>query len=60
MNTDPCTCPDFQRTLERGTDSEGYYPAIEAEEGQYFLGSIMETPLKFCPYCGKPLQLPKN
>lgn len=55
---DPCTCPDFQHALERGTDGDGYGPAIEADEGQYFLGAIIDKPLKFCPYCGKPLEAP--
>ena len=63
MNTekpDPCTCPDFQRATEGGTDAEGYGRAIGQWQGTYHLGSLIDKPLKFCPYCGKPLQLPKN
>lgn len=59
---DPCTCQDFQRATEGGTDSEGYGPAIGIWQGpfNYYIGGLINKPLKFCPYCGKPLQLPKN
>lgn len=58
---DPCTCPDFQRATEGGTADDGCSQAIDNDnEGHWYIGRLIDKPLKFCPYCGKPLQPPKN
>jgi len=48
-----CTCDEFKKALEGGSDSEGYGSAIDLmTNGNHLIGGI-QAPIRFCPWCGK-------
>ena len=47
-------CPDWEKAMTRGTDSEGYGALIWyfTLTKDYHIGASL-APVKFCPWCGK-------
>jgi len=47
-----CSCKEWDNASERGTDHEGYGPAITGNTDGFYVGCDV-PPIRFCPWCGK-------
>jgi len=52
-------CNEFSKATARGTDNEGYSCLIRFDGDEAIIGLDL-TPLKFCPWCGKPFLKSSN
>lgn len=57
MTEDFCTCEDFKVALQEGS-TQGCAEDIEESEPAIEFGCIgnINTPIKFCPWCGKKVK----
>jgi hypothetical protein len=51
MPEEVCDCEQFKHAQKRGTDHDGYDPAIFYERDGWMVGML--DPIEFCPWCGK-------
>jgi hypothetical protein len=47
----PC-CDKFAHARLTGSDPEGYGCAIGWWDGEFHVGSMLDDPIDFCPWCG--------
>ena len=53
MAEEYCNCDEFEKALEEDSGSDAYGSAINLmNNGSYLIG-VTQTPVKFCPWCGK-------
>jgi hypothetical protein len=59
---DRLPCKEWRIACEGGSDTEGYGCAIgntQYDDAHWYLGSMMDHPLAWCPFCGLPVKGPK-
>ena len=54
MTSNKYCCNRFEEACELRVGNEGDKVTISSEEDDWIIG-VLETPIKFCPWCGKRL-----